>query len=332
MGRSPRVLIPGGIYHVYNRVSRGDHVFRDEAEAKIFLERLASTKRRDGFQVLAWCVMSNHYHLAVRMGEVALSRSMRTVHHRVAQSYNGRHQQFGPFWQGRYRSKLVEEGDYLQQLILYIHLNPVTAGLVKDPADYRFTGHEEVLRGRRGRGLVDADETLAAFAPTRRAAMARYRSSMARRDDLEWLSEGPGRLPWWRLGRPPKRDDDELELDGARPRIAMDGLSDASPRPRVELEDVLMAGARALGCSLDDLRSRERSPDVVTAREALSWVGVELYGLRVCEMAQGLGKYVETASRLVSRAAARRLDDAAFRELLNAVDSAILASVDGNSC
>lgn len=332
MGRSPRILIPGGIYHVYNRVSRGERVFRDEAEAGIFLERLASTKRRDGFQILAWCVMSNHYHLALRMGEVALSRSMRTVHHRVAQSFNGRHQVFGPFWQGRYRSKLVEEGDYLQQLILYIHLNPVTAGLIKDPADYRFSGHSEVLRGRRGGGLVDAEETLAAFAATRRAALARYRSSMARREDLEWLSEGPGRLPWWRLGRPPKRDDDELELDGTRPRIGMDGLSDAPPRPRVELDEFLARGARALGCSLDDVRSRKRSSAIVRARELLAWVGVELYGYPVREVARGLEKYVETASRLVSRAAARRLDDAAFGDLLNAVDSAIAGSVEESSC
>ena len=265
MGRSPRVLIPGGIYHVYNRVSRGEHVFRDEAEAMIFLKRLASTKRRDGFQILAWCVMSNHYHLAVRMGEVALSRSMRTVHHRMALSFNRRHQVQGPLWQGRYRSKLVEDSDYLQQLILYIHLNPVAAGLVNDPAEYRWSGHGEVLRGRRSRGLTDVNETLAAFAPTRRAAMARYRNSMASREEFEWLSEGPGRLPWWRPGRPAKRDDDELELDGTRPRIGMNGLSDAAPRPRVELDDFLAAGARALGCSLDDLRSRKRSPAIVAA-------------------------------------------------------------------
>ena len=55
MGRSPRILIEGGIYHVYNRVSHGEHVFRDEAEAEKLLTRLLDTKRRDGFQVLAWC-------------------------------------------------------------------------------------------------------------------------------------------------------------------------------------------------------------------------------------------------------------------------------------
>ena len=79
MGRRPRNLIPGGIYHVYNRVSRGQHVFRDDEEADRFEDLIAGTKKRGDCQILAWCVMSNHYHLAVRTAEVPLSRSMRTI-------------------------------------------------------------------------------------------------------------------------------------------------------------------------------------------------------------------------------------------------------------
>jgi REP element-mobilizing transposase RayT len=60
VGRSPRLLIEGGIYHVYNRVSRGEHAFRDEVEAERLLQRLFETKHRDGFQVLAWCLMATH--------------------------------------------------------------------------------------------------------------------------------------------------------------------------------------------------------------------------------------------------------------------------------
>ena len=61
MGRRPRILLVGGIYHVYNRVSRGEHVFRDDGEADRFEALLAATKIRDDFQILAFCVMSNHY-------------------------------------------------------------------------------------------------------------------------------------------------------------------------------------------------------------------------------------------------------------------------------
>jgi REP element-mobilizing transposase RayT len=102
---------------VYNRVSRGEHVFRNDEEADRLEELLAITKKRDDFKILAWCVMSNHYHLAVRMGDVALSRSMRTIHQKFAQSFNGRHRVFGPFWQGRNRSKYVDDDMYLRQLV-----------------------------------------------------------------------------------------------------------------------------------------------------------------------------------------------------------------------
>jgi len=194
MGRRPRNLVPGGIYHVYNRVSRGQHVFRKDEEADRLEDLFSTTKKRDDFQILAWCVMSNHYHLALRMGEVSLSRSMRTIHHRFSQSYNGRHRVFGPFWQGRYRAKFVDDDEYLRQLIAYIHLNPVTAGVLKDASKYRWCGHREVLGRAVGRRLVDIEETMLAFHPRRKNALAGYRSAMSMTLGEEWRSEGPGRL------------------------------------------------------------------------------------------------------------------------------------------
>jgi REP element-mobilizing transposase RayT len=61
MGRALRVLVEGGLYHVYIRVARGEPVFGDEAEAGRFVAQIREVKRRDGFSVLAWCVMSTHF-------------------------------------------------------------------------------------------------------------------------------------------------------------------------------------------------------------------------------------------------------------------------------
>ena len=118
---------------------------------------------------------------------------MRSLNHRYAQSFNGRHRLVGPFWQGRLPFE-VEDGAYLQQRSSTSNRNPVTAGVVKDPAGYRWSGHGEVLRGRGGRGLIDVDETLAAFEPTRRAATPHYRRAMAAAEGEEWMGEGPGQL------------------------------------------------------------------------------------------------------------------------------------------
>jgi len=330
MGRRPRILLAGGIYHVYNRVSRGEHVFRDEGEVDRFEALLAATKKRDDFQILAWCVMSNHYHLAVRMGEVSLSRSMGHIQHRFSQSYNGRHRVFGPFWQGRYRSRWVGDEEYLRQLIAYIHLNPVTACVVKDAARYRWCGHREVVGRAVGRRLVDVDETLLTFDCDRRSALTGYRAAMSRMVDEDWRKEGPGWLPWWRVGRPPKSDGgEEITVDVKRPRIGMDGLSNVLLRPGMTLEDFLERGAEAVGITLDDLKGRKRGATVVEGREILAWLGVELYGFTVKEIAEALDKHIETVSRLVSRAAMRRMEDRAFRERIQRVDS-VIAGTDGD--
>ena len=111
--------------------------------------------------------------------------------------------------------------------------------------------------------------------------MARYRGAMTAGEGQEWQSEGPGRLSWWRLGLPFKKDEDELVLDTGRPLIGMDERSNVSLRPGIELKAILRHGASSLGWLLDDLRSRKRSPLVVTVREVLAWLAVDLYGFQV---------------------------------------------------
>ena len=76
MVRRARVLVEGGVEHVYNRVASGEPVFADPEEAKRFVEVVREVKARDGWTVFAWCVMSNHYHLALRTSAVPLSRGM----------------------------------------------------------------------------------------------------------------------------------------------------------------------------------------------------------------------------------------------------------------
>jgi len=330
MGRRPRILLPGGIYHVYNRTSRGTHVFRKDEEADRLEGLIAVTKGRDDFQILAWCVMSNHYHLAVRMGEVPLSRSMRTIHHSFAQSFNGRHRVFGPFWQGRFRSKFVGDDEYVRRLIAYIHLNPVTAGIVRDAARYRWCGHREVVGRAAGRRLVDVNETLMSYHPKRRDALAGYREAMSLTLAEEWRSEAPGRLPWWKVGRPKRGDDErEIEVDATRPRIQMNGRSNVEMRPRMEVARFIELGAEACGVMAADLKSKQRRSAVVEAREILAWLGTTLYGFKVKEIAAGFDKYGETASRLVSRASRRRIDDVGFADRIKGVDSAITKGATG---
>ena len=85
-------------------------------------------------------------------------------------------------------------------------------------------------------------------------------------------------------------------------------------------------GAAAVGISVVDFGSRKRGTPIVEAREILAWLGVELCGLSVREIAEGLEKHLETASRFVSRAAERRAEDESFAAKVQRVDEAIISS------
>ena len=95
------MLIEGALYHVYNKFARGEGVFGDPEEAIGFVELLREVKRRDEFVVLAWCVMSNHYHIALRSSAVPLPRTMQFLQRRFSRDFNRRWGRTGPLWQSR---------------------------------------------------------------------------------------------------------------------------------------------------------------------------------------------------------------------------------------
>ena len=107
------------------------------------------------------------------------------------------HRSSGPRWQSRYKAQMVEDLQYLDRLIIYIHLNPVVAGLVDDPADHPFSGHRELL-GKVNQPLIDVNGVLAAFGNTVRNARRAYVRALKGARQEEWRGEKPGRFEWWR--------------------------------------------------------------------------------------------------------------------------------------
>jgi REP element-mobilizing transposase RayT len=295
------------MYHVYCRTSRGEPIFADRAATERFLEILRQVRRRDGLTVFAWCVMSNHYHLAVRTGRVPLWRSMRLVQGRFAVAHNRRSRQFGPVWQGRYKARLIEDQGYFEQLVAYIHLNPVAAGVVKEASRYRWSGHNELL-GRRTEGLVDVDETLRLFGSRRGEARQAYLRVLRSRGERPWLEQEPGRLPWWGG----EGSDELLEADAGRPKLDAQGVSSGPARPRLSAAHYLAVASKALRIAASDLGGRHKGRDTTQAREALVVVGVEVFGVRVNDLARQLRMNPGSVSRVLVRAGERRADSGEF--------------------
>ncbi len=115
MPRKPRLFVSGATYHVYCRVARGEFVFDDQHEAEEFVEVVRQVRDRDGWRVLAWCLMGNHYHLVIKTGDVPLWRSMLRLQSDVARGFNKRRRYLGRLWQSRYRARIVDSQDYFRQ-------------------------------------------------------------------------------------------------------------------------------------------------------------------------------------------------------------------------
>ena len=318
MPRKPRLFVSEATYHVYSRVARGEFAFDDPYEAEEFVETVRRVGDLHNWRVLAWCLMGNHYHLVVRMGAAPLSRSMKSLQQQVTRSRNRRVKVFGPMWQGRFKAKQVDDEVFLEQLIAYVHLNPVNAGIVDRPKEYRWSGHRDVL-GLRKKPLVSVDDVLATYGASRRQALAAYRSALRSVGDSDWSGDAPGHLPWWRLGRP--RSGDDLHPIG---HVMADELGrPTSPyRARFEADAWIKTTCRHFDVQREDLASRSRKKEIVRVRELIGLVGVERYGVKVKELAASLGKSEDGVSLWVRRGAKRRMKDAAFAADAEALDAA----------
>ena len=153
-------------------VSRAE-IYQIDDDYQMFLEALKESSRFFDVKIIAFCLMSNHYHLLVHTPRGNLSRFMRHVAGVYTQRFNRLHKKDGPLFRGRYKAILVQEDEYLTHLVRYIHLNPVQANLVHDPKDYRWSSHKHYLKAKDEEWLRVTD-TLKYFSRSIRAAKKAY--------------------------------------------------------------------------------------------------------------------------------------------------------------
>jgi len=318
MGRKPRILAPGAVYHVYNRVSSGEAVFGSPETAEEFLRLLVEVKEQDGWAVLAWCLMANHYHVVVRSGEVPLSRGMHRLQNLFSRWFNRRAGRTGPLWQSRYHAKVVRDESYLWQLILYVHLNPVRAGAVGDPVEYGYSGHGEIVKRGSSR-IVDRDQALLCFGTARRGALRRYR--LAVETAVAEITEGS--LTVESNGQLNEEPDAELWFDPNVPYLDALGRSSIEERPEVTARAYLGAACEELGVEWESIRSRLKDRRLVRARRMMAALAVERWGLRSGLVAAALGRPAQQVSVWAGEGTRLRGEDAAFREQYESLDGAL---------
>ncbi len=132
MPRKLRVQYPGAMYHVMSRGDRREDIFLDDVDRQDFLKTLAEACQKTDWQIHAYCLMGNHYHLVLETPDANLVAGMAWLQSTYTIRLNHRHQIFGHVFSGRYRAQLVEGSGhgYLRTACDYVHLNPVRAGLL----------------------------------------------------------------------------------------------------------------------------------------------------------------------------------------------------------
>ncbi len=155
MPRTARLDAPGVLHHVMIRGIERRKIFRSNKDSEDFIERLADLCPGTHTTCYAWAFMSNHAHFLFRTGKEPLSRLMRRLLTGYVIGFNHRNSRNGQLFQNRYKSIICQEERYLRELVRYIHLNPIRAGMVQgldELRSYEYCGHSALMGRRRGNG------------------------------------------------------------------------------------------------------------------------------------------------------------------------------------
>lgn len=146
MARKPRICRNFAFYHVMLRGNNKQEIFFSDVDRIKFYLLLQEGVERFGHSIHAFCLMKNHVHLLIQTAETPLSKIVKHVAFRYAQYINNTKERVGHLFQGRFKAILVDERSYLMELVRYIHLNPVRAGIVTAPERYFWSGHRAYLK------------------------------------------------------------------------------------------------------------------------------------------------------------------------------------------
>lgn len=171
MPREARKKSESGIYHIMLRGINQQVIFEDMEDYKTFLETLKKYKTISGYQIFAYCLMSNHIHLLLKAGKEDLGLIIKRIAGSYAYWYNWKYYRRGHLFQDRFKSEPVEDDGYFLTVFRYIHQNPVKANIVKSIDEYEYSSYNEYVN--ENNELIDTE----------------FAMSLVRREDFETFSK-----------------------------------------------------------------------------------------------------------------------------------------------
>jgi putative transposase len=284
MARPLRIEYEGAVYHVTSRGNARNKIFNDDQDREVFLSTLETVVMRYGWLCHSYCLMDNHYHIMIETPDANLSMGMRQLNGIYTQKYNRRHRKTGHIFQGRFKAILVEKDNYLLELCRYVVLNPVRAGMVGRPEDWRWSSYRATADLRREEDCLTTDWILSLFNRKRRLAQGQYR---------KFVREGINRRSPWG------------ELQG-QVLLGEEGFVEKFKElleDKKQVKEIPRPQRYVSRPSLDKIFSRQggkvqRDERITTAHAS--------YGYTLKEIADHLGIHYTTVSKVMAKAAADR--------------------------
>ncbi len=307
MPRKARIDASGAIHHIIARGIDRNTIFQDDFDRNNFIDRLAAILNETKTACYAWALIPNHFHLVLRTGLAPVATVMRRLLTGYAMSYNRRHQRHGHLFQNRYKSILCQEDIYLLELVRYIHLNPLRAGIVDDLKAldrFYFAGHS-VIMGKRKNTWQDVNGVLCLFDTKVSTARRRYRFyvkkgiSDGKRTDLTGgglirSTGGWSEVKAMRRVGVYQKGDERILGDGDFVNTILKSAQEEldkkySLRAKgFNLDMVAQRVSHLLGIEPKELWVKGKYPHIVQARSLLCYWAVRELGIRMSELSHKL--------------------------------------------
>jgi len=322
MPRQRRIDIPGLLQHVIFRgVARSD-IFLDDEDREDFTNRLNLLLADTATHCYAWALLDNHVHLLLRPTRQPLAPLMRRLLTGYAVSFNLRHNRSGHLFQNRYKSLVCDDEAYLLELVRYIHLNPLRAGLVENLealADYRWCGHRQLL-GKGGPELIDPADLLPLFSARKKMAIVRY---------LQFLDDGIQSGPQVKLSSGGRRasqaynpalQNDELfdeRILGGGDFVSQILGATRDEAVSLSLPQLIALVAKHCEVTEADLALPSKQPAFARAKALVCFIATRLCRFKGAEVGQRLAYSTTAVSRAALRGKALYETDGKLQAALN---------------
>lgn len=293
------------------------NIFRDTGDRKDLIDRLSFLLPQTQTACYAWSFMSNHAHFLLRSGPSGMADLMRRLLTGYVVSFNKRHKRSGQLFQNRYKSIICEEEVYFRELVRYIHLNPVRAGIVStmeelDP--FPWSGHSALI-GTRERTWQDTDYVLRMFSEDTAGARKAYRSYVesalgeGRRQDLSGGGLVRSLGGWTEVVNAKRRTKGDERILGGTDfvlRVLAEAREHMEHRFRVRsgghtLDTLADMIAVAYGITGKDVLSKGREAPRVEARSLFCHIASHDLGASVTDLARLLGMTPSAVTYAVRR-------------------------------